>query len=143
MGGLILKEYLCDNDDGKYDENIGQRLIEEVLRYDASLQRLPRRCRIDVDNFYGQKFPKNSNLILLIGLANCDQDIYGDKAFEFIPDRYFDKKIAKALTFGYGIHLCLGYMLVKRELNLTLKSLIDCNVKKIIYKSSQRVVDID
>ena len=127
----------------QYDENVANRLIQEVLRYDASLQRLPRRCRVDIDNFYQQKFPKNSNLILMIGLANCDKDIFGDKSFEFIPDRYLDKNLNKPLTFGYGIHLCLGYLLVKREMNLTLKCLIKHGIKNINYKSSQRMVDID
>eukprot|EP01084_Bolivina_argentea_P193469 331912_1 len=139
--GFILKEYLCI--DGVYDENKGYKLIEEVMRLDASLQRLPRRCRMNINDFYGEKFPKNSNIICMIGLGNCDKDKFGDNGFEFIPDRYNDENIAKSLSFGYGIHLCIGYNLVKREMNLLLKSLVECGVKKISYKSCERVVDID
>merc|ERR1712228_207542 len=130
-----LKECLCDES--------GYKVIEEVLRLDASLQRLPRRCRVRVDDFYGAKFDANSTLICMIGLGNCDKEIFGDEAFEFIENRYLDKNVAKSLSFGYGIHRCLGYMLVKREMNLTLKALIENNVKRIVYKSSKRVTDID
>ena len=96
-----------------------------------------------VSDFYGQSFPKDSNLICMIGLGNCDADIFGDDAFEFNPDRYLNGRIAKPLTFGYGIHLCLGYMLVKREMHLTLRALVECGVKRIHYKSAKRVTDTD
>lgn len=137
-----VTEYLCDAD-GEYEEEKGRRLIEEVLRCDASLQRLPRRCRVEVDDFYGQCFPKNSNVICMIGLGNCDPDIFGDDAFQFEPDRYLNGQIAKPLTFGYGIHLCLGYMLVKREMQLTLRALVECGVKRIHVQSLRRVTEID
>ena len=140
IGNMLYRmstmEKFCD---GRRNE-----LIEEVLRFDASLQRLPRRCRLRVDDFYGAEFEANTTLICMIGLGNCDQEIFGESAFAFDENRYcLNKTVAKSLSFGYGIHRCLGYMLVKREMNLTLTALAKHNVKRIVYKSSERVTDID
>ena len=74
----------------------------------------PRRtsagtCREDVE-VYGQTVPAGSAMLFLVGAANRDDRRFHD------PDRFdIHREIDQHLTFGYGIHFCLGAALARLE----------------------------
>ena len=63
--------------------------------------------------------PAGSAMICLTGSANRDGDKYED------PDRFdIHRDIGQHLTFGYGIHFCLGAALARMEGRVTLDEVL-------------------
>src|ERR1700753_481008 len=78
--------------------------IEEFLRYDSSVQMTGRVTLEDIDDLGGRKIPKGESVLCLLGSANHDEAVYPDRA-----DRLdITRPNVKPLSFGGGIHFCLG-----------------------------------
>jgi cytochrome P450 len=95
--------------------------IEETLRYEASSQLLGR---LTVKDFTvdGVTCPAGSKIMLNIGAANHDHDVFTD-AEEFDIGR--DKaELARHIAFGGGRHYCLGANLARLEANVALQQLV-------------------
>lgn len=83
--------------------------IEETLRYDNSSQILYRTMIRDVE-LHGKKLATGDRVGLMIGAANRDE-----RAFES-PDVYdIERDCSNSLSFGRGIHFCLGANLARME----------------------------
>ena len=84
--------------------------VEELMRYDTPLQMFERWVLEDVE-VAGVHIPRGSEVALLFGSANRDPARFAD------PDRL---DLARAdnphITFGAGIHFCLGAPLARLEL---------------------------
>ncbi len=92
--------------------------IEEILRYEAPSPVQARYVARDVE-LYGTKVPEGSVMLLLTASANRD-----DRRFED-PDRFdVRRKIDHHLTFGYGIHFCLGAALARLEGRVALEEVL-------------------
>jgi cytochrome P450 len=60
--------------------------------------------------YYGTTVPAGSAMLLLVGSANRDPERWTD------PDRYdIRRDEGSHVTFGYGIHFCLGASLARME----------------------------
>src|ERR1700757_2391585 len=84
--------------------------IEEFLRYDSSVQMTGRTALEDVE-LGGRIIPKGENVLCLLGSANHDPAVYPDH-----PERLdITRPNVKPLSFGGGIHFCLGAQLARIE----------------------------
>jgi len=84
--------------------------IEEVLRFDSSVITWRHKAKQAV-HIGGVPVPAQAKLLLLLGSANRDPAVFSD------PDR-FDIRRPNArehLSFGYGVHNCLGAPLARLE----------------------------
>jgi len=87
--------------------------IEEVLRYRTVLQALGRIATRDVE-IGGVKIPQGSQLRLSLANANLDESIFPDaETFDIERD-----KPTRHMTFGKGIHTCVGAPLARREMRI-------------------------
>jgi cytochrome P450 len=93
--------------------------VEESLRLDAPKQRNFRRIKRTHD-FGGVTLHENQMIFQLIGSANRDPEKFAD------PDAYdIHRSNAKDhLSFGIGIHFCLGASLARTEASVVLEALI-------------------
>jgi len=94
--------------------------VEEILRYDTAGQLVPRVATEDVD-IHGYPVRAGEALFLLAGGANRDPAVFED------PDS-FDTTRANArehISFGTGVHACLGAALARMELHIGLQSLFE------------------
>ncbi|HMD47150.1 MAG TPA: cytochrome P450 [Acidimicrobiales bacterium] len=83
--------------------------IEELLRYEAPSPVQARYVTADVEH-YGQTVAEGNVILLLTAAANRDERRFPD------ADRFdVRRKIDRHLTFGYGIHHCLGSALARLE----------------------------
>jgi cytochrome P450 len=83
--------------------------IEEVLRYEPPSPINARWLTREV-TLHGKTIPKDSKIVLLTGSAGRDERKYPD------PDVLdIRRKVDLHLTFGYGIHFCLGAALARME----------------------------
>jgi cytochrome P450 len=94
--------------------------IEEFLRYDSSVQLTGRVALEDIDDLAGKKIPKGESVLCLLGSANRDPAVYPDR-----PDRLdITRPNVKPLSFGGGIHFCLGAQLARIEAEVAIATLL-------------------
>lgn len=92
--------------------------IEECLRYDPPVHWVSRNALSDTE-FYGQKVAKGEAVYTVLGSANRDPDHYQD------PDTFrLDRKRSDHLTFGHGIHFCIGAPLARMEAKYALAGML-------------------
>lgn len=83
--------------------------VEELLRYEAPSPVQGRWTTRPLE-LYGAELPVGSKVLLLTGSAGRDERVYPD-ADRFDIHRRFDLHV----SFGYGIHFCLGAALARME----------------------------
>jgi cytochrome P450 len=94
--------------------------IEEFLRYDSSVQLTGRVSLEDIDDLGGKKIPKGESVLCLLGSANRDPEVYPDH-----PDRLdITRPNVRPLSFGGGIHFCLGAQLGRLEAEVAIATLL-------------------
>lgn len=94
--------------------------IEEFLRYDSSVQLTGRVALQDIDDVGGKPIPKGDSVLCLLGSANHDPAVYPDH-----PDRLdITRANIKPLSFGGGIHHCLGAQLARIEAEIAISTLL-------------------
>jgi cytochrome P450 len=83
--------------------------IEELLRFEAPSPVQGRWTTRDV-SLHGVDIPKDSKVLLLTGSAGRDERAFPD------PDRFdVRRNMQHHLSFGYGVHFCLGAALARLE----------------------------
>ena len=94
--------------------------IEEFLRYDSSVQMTGRVTLEEIDDLAGRKIPKGETVLCLLGSANRDPEVYPDR-----PDRLdITRPNVRPLSFGGGIHFCLGAQLARIEAEIAISTLL-------------------
>ncbi|MBV8385274.1 MAG: cytochrome P450, partial [Acidimicrobiia bacterium] len=92
--------------------------IEELLRFEPPPPHVGRYVAQDVE-LQGQTVPAGSAMLFLVGSANRD-----DRRFPE-GDRFdIHRKTGGLLTFGYGIHFCLGAALARLEGRIALDEVL-------------------
>ena len=83
--------------------------MEELLRYDSSVQMTGRSVLEDVE-LSGVALPKGAQVVCFLGAANRDPDAFAE------PDTLdITRQKITPLSFGGGIHFCLGAQLTRIE----------------------------
>ncbi|WP_157251918.1 cytochrome P450 [Nonomuraea typhae] len=101
------------------DRSLLPTAIEELMRWDTPLQMFERWVLEDIE-VNGVAIPKGVEVALLFGSANRDPEVFAD------PDRL---DVGRAdnphISFGAGIHFCLGAPLARIELLESFGALLD------------------
>ena len=93
--------------------------VEEMLRFDSSVQLTGRKALEDVE-YEGHLIRKGEQLLALIGAGNHDPAAFSE------PERFdIARDEKKPLSFGGGIHLCLGAQLTRVEATEALQVLFE------------------
>src|SRR5271170_4601162 len=94
--------------------------IEEFLRYDSSVQLTGRVTLEDIEDLGGKKIPKGESVLCLLGSANRDPAVYPDR-----PEQLdITRPNVRPLSFGGGIHFCLGAQLARIEAEIAIATLL-------------------
>lgn len=97
-------------------------VIEETLRWAPSIPNLPLRYAVeDIPIPGGPTIPKGDPILTTYGAANHDPAKFGETAGEFDITR----PTPEHLTFGFGVHHCLGAPLARMEARIALPALFD------------------
>jgi cytochrome P450 len=94
--------------------------IEEFLRYDSSVQSTGRVTLEEIDDLGGKKIPKGETVLCLLGSANRDPAVYPDRPAQLDITR----PNVRPLSFGGGIHFCLGAQLARIEAEVAISTLL-------------------
>ncbi len=94
--------------------------IEEFLRYDSSVQLTGRVTLEEIEDLGGKRIPKGETVLCLLGSANRDPAAYPDR-----PDQLdITRPNIRPLSFGGGIHHCLGAQLARIEAEIAISTLL-------------------
>mgnify|MGYP006160439989 FL=1 len=93
--------------------------VEEMLRFEPPVQ-FTVRSALEETEFFGKKIRQDQLVMAVIASANRDPDRYCD------PDSFdVEREDVGHVSFGYGIHLCLGMSLARLESRLAFEVLFD------------------
>jgi pimeloyl-[acyl-carrier protein] synthase len=100
----------------KFNNNkeMTESAVEEIIRYLSPVQMLGRIATEEIE-LRGKKIKNGASVILVIGSANHDEDVFTDPA-KFLIDRQPNRH----LGFGTGIHFCMGDWLARRQAQIGL-----------------------
>ena len=101
------------------DRSLVPGAIEEVLRFDPPVQLDGRYVFEDLE-IADRSIPAGSQTMVLIGAVNRDPSLVAD------PDRFdVTRTDTQVLSFGSGIHFCLGAALARLEGQVLLSRMLD------------------
>ncbi len=106
FAGQLLADHPVSRRELADDRALIPGAIEEVLRYEAPSPVQARCVAHDVE-LYGQTVPEGSAMLLINGSANRDERHFDE------PDRFNIHRRATDLSFGQGLHFCLGAALAR------------------------------
>jgi cytochrome P450 len=101
------------------DRSLIPGVIDETLRFEPTGHATARFVTADIE-YYGTSVPAGSAVLLLLASANRDPRRYE------APDVYdIRRKDIQHLTFGYGLHFCLGSHLARLEGRVALDEILN------------------
>ena len=97
-----------------------KRFVEETLRIQPPVPQLPRVAVEDCE-IGGTRIPRGSFIYLCWASANRDAATF-ENADDFDLDR---ANMGRHLTFGSGVHRCLGAMLARMEMKCAFREIVN------------------
>ncbi|MEU5695119.1 cytochrome P450 [Actinosynnema sp. NPDC020468] len=95
---------------------------DEFLRYDAPVHLTTRTARAEI-TVSGRTFQPGEAVLLLFGSANRDPRAFAHPD-RLVLDRYgVGERVNRHLSFGLGLHYCLGAPLARLEMEVVLRAL--------------------
>lgn len=118
-GGLLA---LIQNPDQlarlQADPSLMGTAVEEIIRWVVPVKEFMRTAQADTE-VRGVPIKKGDAVLLSYVSANRDEEVFDD------PDKFdVGRDPNKHLSFGYGVHFCLGASLARMEINSFLTELI-------------------
>lgn len=93
--------------------------VREFARYDSPVQFSARAVTEDF-SWHGQHIRKGQTVVLLLGSANHDPEKFSE------PERLdISRDEGMPLSFGHGIHFCIGAALAYTEAEIAFTTLLD------------------
>ncbi|HBS49074.1 MAG TPA: hypothetical protein DEA05_02810 [Rhodobacteraceae bacterium] len=101
------------------DPGLTQSAVEEFLRYDGPTNALVRNVARDHE-LHGRHLKEGQRVFLMINSANRDPEFFDD------PDRFdITRTPNRHMTFGQGIHTCLGSQLAREEGRIAVRAFFE------------------
>ena len=116
--GKVLAEHPDQRRELVADRSLIPNAIDELLRYESPAPHIGRYAPQEVE-LYDRTVPAGAAILLLGGAGNRDERHFDQ------PDRFdIHRKVGQHLTFGYGIHYCLGAALARLEGRIALDEVL-------------------
>jgi cytochrome P450 len=118
--GKVLGEHPDQRQQLVDDRSLIPNAIEELQRYEPNSPHVARYVATDHVEFHGQTVPAGSALLIMLASANRDE-----RHFEN-PDRFdVNRRPGGHLSFGRGVHFCLGAPLARLEGRIALEEVLN------------------
>lgn len=104
----------------KWDNALIPGFVEELLRYDSTIQGVVRVATEDV-RLQEATIPAHSLVLIMLSAANRDEAQFED------PDRFVLSRpnVGTQLALGHGIHTCIGNVLARLGATIALTALVN------------------
>jgi cytochrome P450 len=115
----VLAEHPDQRADLVKDPSLVPAAIEEILRFESPAPHVGRYVANEELVVRDTKIPAGSVMVFLLGSANRD-----DRRFPDGDNFDVHRDVTRHLTFGNGIHLCMGSALARMEGRIALEELL-------------------
>jgi cytochrome P450 len=115
--GQLLSDHPDQRRELAADPTLIPGAIEETLRFEPPSPVQARYVARDAEH-YGRAVPEGSFMLLLNASANRDENQFAD------PDRYDIHRKGAHLSFGQGLHFCLGSALARLEARVAFEEVL-------------------
>ncbi len=112
-GVLALNEYPAEYDKLRADQSLIPNMVSEIIRWQTPLAHM-RRTAVKDTVLNGKQIKAGDKVVMWYVSGNRDE-AYITHANQFIIDR---KKARQHLSFGFGIHRCMGNRLAEMQLRI-------------------------
>lgn len=138
--GSVLDEHPDQRAELVADHSLIPNTVEELLRFEAPSPVQARWTTADVE-IHDTAIPTGSRVVLLTGAAGRDDRKYPQ------PDRFdIHRKFDHHVSFGYGIHFCIGAALARTEARIAIEETlkrwpeweVDRDRAELLYTSTVR-----
>ena len=117
-GLLSLLRFPGELEELRAAADLAPRAIEELLRYDGPSGAQVRIVKVEQE-MRGKMLKPGDRVFLMLNAANRDPETYEQ------PDRLMLARGGPAhLTFGFGMHICLGFPLARMEGQVALPAVV-------------------
>ena len=115
MSGSVLALNLFPEQDVKLRENhkLIPAMVSETIRWQTPLAHMRRRALVDTE-LAGKQIKAGDKVVMWYVSGNRDDAVF-EKPDDFIIDR---PNVRKHLSFGYGVHRCMGSHLAELQLRI-------------------------
>ncbi|AOG02593.1 cytochrome P450 family protein (plasmid) [Blastomonas sp. RAC04] len=113
-GVLALNRHPQQYDKLRRDPGLIGSMVPEIIRWQTPLTHM-RRTALEDSEIGGKRISKGDKVVMWYLSGNRDETVI-DRPEEFIIDR---KNPRQHLSFGYGIHRCMGNRLAELQLRIT------------------------
>jgi len=116
MSGSVygLNRYPDQYDKLMADPSLVENLVPEIIRWQTPLAYMRRTATRDAD-LGGKQIRKDDQILMWYLSANRDEEVFGDNAEAIDLER---PNADRHLSFGYGIHFCMGSRLAELQLRI-------------------------
>jgi cytochrome P450 len=116
------------------DTSLIPNAVQECIRYVTPLAHMRRTATEDADLF-GNAIKAGDKLVLWYLSANRDETVFDD------PDKLIINRenARRNLSFGYGIHRCVGARLAELQLKILLEEMHKRRMRVHVTGAQQRV----
>lgn len=116
--GSVLAQHPDQRQELVEDPSLIPNAVEELLRYEPTGHAIGRLVTEDVE-WHGRKVPAGSAMMFIVAAGNRDDRRYLE------PDRFdIHRPIGQHMTFGLGVHYCLGAALARLEGRIALEEIL-------------------
>ena len=112
-GVLALNRHPDQYDKLRHDPALIGSMVPEIIRWQTPLTHM-RRTALEDSEIGGKRIAKGAKVVMWYLSGNRDETVI-DRPEEFIIDR---KNPRQHLSFGYGIHRCMGNRLAELQLRI-------------------------
>lgn len=120
MSGIIHALHSFPDQRALYeaDPSVIPNAVQEIIRFQTPLAHMRRTATADAELF-GHQIKKGDKLILWYISANRDEEVFTD------PDKVIlnRENARRHLSFGYGIHRCVGARLAELQLKILMEEM--------------------
>ena len=122
MSGSVyaLNKYPEQYDKLVANPSLIENFVPEMIRWQTPLSYMRRTATRDCE-IGGKQIRKDDQVLMWYLSANRDEDVFGDNADELDIER---PNADRHLSFGYGIHFCMGSRLAELQLRILWEELL-------------------
>lgn len=117
--GKVFADHHDQRQEVAADRSLIPNAIEELMRFEPTAPNVARYVTEDLAS-HGQTIPAGSAVLLMLAAANRDERRFID------PDRFdIHREIGHHLSFGQGMHFCLGASLARMQASVALDEVLN------------------
>jgi cytochrome P450 len=119
-GILALNENPKEYQKLRDDKGLIPNMVSEIIRWQTPLAHMRRTATCDTE-LAGKQIKKGDKVVMWYVSGNRDETVI-DRANEFLIDR---KNVRQHLSFGWGVHFCVGSRLAEMQLRILWEEVMD------------------